>query len=112
MGKEANNVTKLNQKTGSQLPDKAQLQAHRKKFDAIKTKQEKLGGEASALAKNGESIHNIHKGAFKQIGKLLRMPDDKLSAFLAHFDHYREQFELDAQLDLGLGDDVKDAAVN
>lgn len=107
--KDTNNVTKLNQKTGSQLPSKEQLQSHRKKFDAIKTKQEKLGGEASALAKNGESVHNIHKGAFKKIGALLRMPDDKRSAWLAHFDHYRKQFELDAQLDLDLGADVKDA---
>ena len=104
-----NNVTALNQKSGSQLPTKAQLQDHRKKYDVIKTKAEKLNGEASTLAKTGESVHNIHKGAFKKIGALLRMPDDKRSAWLAHFDHYREQFELDNQLDLGLGDDIKDA---
>ena len=99
-----NNVTKLNQKSGSQLPTKDQLHAHMKKMESIKSKQEKLNGEASQSSKNAEDLHNIHKGAFKKIKALKRMPDDKRSAWLAHFDHYRKEFDLDAQLDLGLDD--------
>ena len=99
-----NNVTQLNQKSGSQLPTKEQLFAHEKKVSAIKTKSEKLNGEMSALVKKAEDDANIHKGAFKKISALKRMPDDKRSAWLAHFDHMRAAFDLDAQLDLGLDD--------
>ena len=105
-----NNVTQLNQKGGSQLPTKQQLIDHEKRVSAIKTKSEKLNGEMSGLVKKAEDDANIHKGAFKKIAALKRMPDDKRSAWLAHFDHMREAFDLDAQLDLGLDDAAGGAA--
>ena len=99
-------VTRLSDKKGqpTKMPSKDDLFKHKKRFEAIKSEMDELRGDMGSLVKNADNDSNIHKKAFKLVMQALRMSDDKRSAFLAHFDKYREDFELDSQMDLPLGD--------
>lgn len=104
-------IAQFPDKTGDgKMPSTDQLKAFEERYQNIKGDADELRGDMSALLKEGETDSNIHKKAFKLVQQCKRMDDVKRSAFLAHFDHYRGNFNLDAQLDLPLDDVASQAA--
>ena len=91
------------------MPTAEQFQKAEQRFQNIKGEISELSGDLGSLMKELEKEQNLHRKAFKLVQQCKRMDDVKRSAFLAHFDHYRDLANLDSQLDLPL-DDVAAAA--
>lgn len=84
------------------MPTAKDVKALAKGYDQLKADMDDARGELGALLKNAEDGQNIHRKAFKLANQLRNMPDDRCSAFLAHFDHYRQALKVDRA---GLFDD-------
>lgn len=84
----------------NRLPEADVLKEHLRTMNASKAEMDEIRGDMGAMVKNAENDHNIHRGAFKQAMKLKNMDETKRAEFLAHLDHYREVFDLDAQQDM------------
>lgn len=52
-------------------------------------------GKLGELLKNAEDSKNLHRPSFMLAQRLERQEGSKLRTFLAHFDFYREAFQLD-----------------
>lgn len=84
------------------LPKGETVTALMRQYRACKGEMDKHRAELGPLIKNAENDHGVHPKAFKLAEQLQRMDATRMSAFLAHFDHYREVLELDAQEELDL----------
>lgn len=77
------------------MPSAAVLEKHAKGYGLLKSDADAIRGDMGALLKNAQNDDNVHRKAFKLALQIRRMDDSESSAFLAHFDHYREQMKLD-----------------
>lgn len=89
-----------------QLPDAVVLNKIKREHNRLKGEMDERRGELGSVIKNAENDHGINRKAFKLCMSLMKMDETKLESFLAHFDHYRDQFKLDAQLSLLDGTEI------
>ncbi|MGP9819221.1 hypothetical protein ACTZWW_04330 [Salinarimonas sp. NSM] len=98
----------------AKLPGKEQVESVRRLYDSAKREAAEARGGVGTIIQNAEKKHNIHPAAFKAAVKLHDMDPVKRSAWLAHFDHYRDALGLDAQAEMfpenGDGDDADEGA--
>jgi hypothetical protein len=88
--------------TPMRLPNEETVTALMRQYRACKGEMDKHRAELGPLIKNAENDHGVHPKAFKLVEQLQRMDATRMSAFLAHFDHYRAICHLDAQEELDL----------
>jgi hypothetical protein len=84
------------------LPNGETVTALMRQYRTCKGEMDKHRAELGPLIKNAENDHGVHPKAFKLVEQLQRMDATRMSAFLAHFDHYRQICGLDAQEELDL----------
>lgn len=84
----------------AKLPGKEQVESVRRLYDSAKREAAEARGGVGTIIQNAEKKHNIHPAAFKAAVKLHDMDPVKRSAWLAHFDHYRDALGLDAQAEM------------
>lgn len=82
----------------ARMPTEKDLKNLLRELNARQGKISELQGEMGEKVANAVEKKNIHKGALALSRRLLKMDGVKLGAFLAHFDHYREQLKIDDQV--------------
>jgi hypothetical protein len=79
----------------ARLPSEKDLRNLLRELNSRQGKISELQGEMGAKVQNAVDKKNVHKGALALSRRLMKMDGVKLGAFLAHFDHYREQLKID-----------------
>lgn len=81
------------------MPTSGELKSVLRKVAAYKETIDGVRVEINATITRAEADKGFHRAAGKLAAKLDGLEPEKLAAFLAHFDAYREHLQLDAKAD-------------
>ena len=92
---------------GGDVPSKAEIDSQLREHSMFKADMDQARGEIGALVKNGETDHNIHRKAFKQLVIVKNMDESKRSEYLTHLLIYLGYYGLVPHPDLFENDGAK-----
>lgn len=76
------------------------LQKVLRDYEAVKADKDDASADMGEVLKLAETLHGLHKAAFKAAFKLKHMEPEKKADFLRAFDSYRHILGLDDQPDM------------